>query len=112
MNSSGEWATNVITWFATPPVAVQERMYEWEFGMHPMWWTWGASGIVMMIMMLVFWGLVIAGVVIGIRWLVTQEKGPGPDSALQILRERSIKPHAKSPPVNSDRRSPNFTIIR
>jgi hypothetical protein len=29
---------------------------------------WGAGGIVMMLMMLVFWGLVIAGLVVGLRW--------------------------------------------
>ena len=54
---------------------------------HPMWWMWGAGGIVMMLFMLLFWGLVIAGLVVGIRWLVTQGRASG-DSAMQILRER------------------------
>jgi putative membrane protein len=57
--------------------------------MHPMWGMWGLWGIGMMLGMLVFWGLVITGVVLGIRWLVRQgsaeRKG---DRALDILRER------------------------
>jgi len=35
----------------------QERMYEWRWEMHPMWW-WG-WGIGMMAMMFLFWTLVI-----------------------------------------------------
>ena len=30
----------------------QERMYEWHWEMHPMWWGWGIG---MMAMMLLFW---------------------------------------------------------
>jgi putative membrane protein len=59
--------------------------------MHPMWWAWGTGGVVMMIMMLVFWALVIAGLVIGIRWLIHDGPGrgqPRTDRALEILRER------------------------
>lgn len=68
------------------PAMAQER--PWEWGMHPGWWMWGAGGMVMMLMMLVFWGLVIAGVVLGIRWLVRQGRQEQPDRALDILRER------------------------
>ncbi len=42
----------------------------------------------MMVLMLLFWGVVIAGIVVGIRWLVHQGRGPRSDSALDILRER------------------------
>jgi putative membrane protein len=43
----------------------------------------------MMVMMLVFWGLVIVGIVLAIRWLVTQGREPrATDSALDILRQR------------------------
>jgi len=42
----------------------------------------------MMLMMLVFWGLVIAGLVLGIRWLAKQGREDRPDRALDILRER------------------------
>jgi hypothetical protein len=50
-----------------PPLAAQERVYEWGWGMHPMWGVWGAWGVVMMVMMLAFWAVVIAGIVLGIR---------------------------------------------
>ena len=66
----------------------QERVPDWGWGMHPMWWMWGAGGIVMMLFMLLFWAMVIAGLVVGIRCLVTQGKASGSDSAMQILRER------------------------
>ena len=31
--------------------AAQERRYEWEWGMHPMWGVWGVWGIGMMLLM-------------------------------------------------------------
>jgi putative membrane protein len=64
----------------------QERVYEWWWGMHPVWW--GAWGLGMMLMMLLFWALVIVGIVLGIRWLVSQGKESRSDSALEILRQR------------------------
>ena len=64
----------------------QERVYEWGWGMHPMWW--GAWGFGMMLMMLLFWVLVIVGLVVGIRWLVSQARQPKSDAALEILRQR------------------------
>jgi putative membrane protein len=66
----------------------QERPYEWGWGMHPMTWMWGAWGLGMLVMMLVFWGLVIAGIVLAIRWLANPDRGPSADRALDILRER------------------------
>lgn len=66
-------------------ILVQERPYEWGWGMHPMWGVWGIG---VMLMMLLFWGLVIVGVVLGIRWLVTQGKETRSDSAMEILRQR------------------------
>jgi putative membrane protein len=65
--------------------AAQERVYEWGWGMHPMWGVWGAG---MMVMMLVFWGVVIVGIVLCIRWLVSQGRPPRSDTALEILRQR------------------------
>ncbi|MBI4241832.1 MAG: SHOCT domain-containing protein [Candidatus Rokubacteria bacterium] len=38
--------------------------------------------------MLAFWALVIAGLVLGIRWLVRQGWEPRADPALEILRQR------------------------
>jgi putative membrane protein len=67
-------------------VLAQER-WDWEWSMHPMFWMWGAGGLVMLVMMLAFWGLVVAGIVVAIRWLARQGGG-GHDRALEILRER------------------------
>lgn len=66
----------------------QQRSYEWGYGMHPMWGMGGVWGIGMMLMMFVFWVLVIVGLVLGIRWLMSQGKGGGRDSALEVLRQR------------------------
>lgn len=74
--------------FAGETVFVQERFYEWGWGMHPMWWMSGAWGIGMMFMMLLFWILVIAGLVLGVRWLLNDGKERRSDSALEILRQR------------------------
>jgi putative membrane protein len=67
---------------------LQERVTEWHWEMHPMVWMWGAGGLVMMLMMLVFWGVVITGLVYAIRWMMGQGRRPADDSALTILRER------------------------
>lgn len=63
----------------------QGRMYEWGWDMHPMWGVWGVG---MVLMMLAFWGLVIVGLVLAIRWIVSQGGQPRSDTALTILRER------------------------
>jgi len=76
----------MVQWLMTDGLLAQERAYDW--GMHPMWGFWGVWGIGMMFFMLVFWGLVIVGVVLGIRWLISQGKEPRSDSALEILRQR------------------------
>jgi len=67
---------------------LQERVAEWHWEMHPMWWMWGAGGLVMMLVMLVFWGVVLAGVVLAIRWLAGQGERSRSDRALDVLRER------------------------
>jgi putative membrane protein len=69
-------------------ISAQERPYPWGWEMHPMWMMGGFWGIGMMLMMLLFWLLVIAAIVLGIRWLLSQSRGPRSDSALEILRER------------------------
>ena len=67
----------------------QERGADWGWGMHPMSsWMWGTWGLGMMLMMLVFWGLVIAGIVLAIRGLAGQGERSRSDRALDILRER------------------------
>jgi putative membrane protein len=53
-----------------------------------MGWMWGVWGIGMGLFMLLFWGAVIVGIVLGIRWLISQGKTSQSDSALEILRQR------------------------
>jgi len=67
-------------------LSAQERFYEWHWEMHPMWW-WG-WGLGMMAMMFLFWFLVIAGFILGLRWLLGRGRGEKDDTALKILRER------------------------
>lgn len=89
MGRVGLWLMAAVAgWLAPGAAFAQERGYEWGWGGHPMWGMWGAWGIGMMLMMVLFWGLVIVGIVLAIRWLVTQGKEPRSDSALEILRQR------------------------
>ena len=81
-------AVFVLAMLAPASVLAQERMWEWQGSMHPMMWMWGAGGLIMMLMMLVFWGLVIAGLVIGLRWLIGQGHLTRHDEAFEILRQR------------------------
>ena len=76
----------MLHWIMTGAALVQERGYEWGWGMHPMWL--GAWGFGMMFMMGLFWVLVIVGIVLLIRWLPGQGKESRADSALEILRQR------------------------
>ena len=60
------------------------------WGMHMMW---GTFGIGMMLFMLVFWVLVILGIVVLIRWAWTSmgqaaQKGESAETALNILEKR------------------------
>jgi putative membrane protein len=70
-------------------VAAQERSYEWGgWHVHPLWGLSGLWHLGIMLLILAFWGVVIAGVVLGIRWLGNQGKRPQSDPALEILRQR------------------------
>ena len=82
-----------ISWILFSPALMlaQERPYgpyAWDWRMHPMWWMGGAWGIGMMFMMLLFWALIIAALVLGIRWLKREGRDRRGDSALEILRQR------------------------
>jgi len=88
---------------AVLPVAAsaQERVHEWGWGMHPMWGVWGLG---MMLMMLLFWGLLIVGIVLGLRWLFAQGRQPGSDSALAILRQRYARGEIDKPEFDAKTR--------
>ena len=46
------------------------------------------AGTWCLLMMLVFWGVMIVGIVLTVRWLVSQGRGSAQNPALAILRER------------------------
>ena len=77
-----------ISWVVPILASAQERPYDWGWGMHPMGWMGGMWGIGMMFMMLLFWVLIIAAIVFGVRWLISEGKERRGDSALEILRQR------------------------
>jgi putative membrane protein len=77
-----------ILLLSPPAILAQDRPYDGSWGMHPIWWAWGTGGMVMMLMMLVFWSLIIAAMVLGIRWLIRQGDRSRSDTALEILRQR------------------------
>ena len=81
-------AISTILLLVTDKAWAQERPDNWGWGMHPMTWMWGAWGIFMMLGMLLFWALIIAGIVIGIRWLGRAGGVTRSDTALEILRQR------------------------
>ena len=81
-------AAAAVAIVAPGPVLAQERGWEPHWSTHPMMFLWGAGGLVMMVIMLVFWGLVIAGMVVGLRWLLGYGRPVGRDAALEILRQR------------------------
>jgi putative membrane protein len=86
----GWWTLVGIVLWLWPVIAfAQERPFERGWGMHPMWGVWGVWGIGMMLMMVIFWGVVIVGIVLGIRWLTSQGKElRSTDTALDIVRQR------------------------
>jgi putative membrane protein len=89
MNTTTPLLSSLALVLLAPSFALgQERTWEWQWGMHPMMFMWGAGGLVMLVMMLVFWGLVIAGLVLGVRWLAGQGHPARRDEALEILRQR------------------------
>ena len=62
----------------------------WWWNGHPAMWMWGAWGVGMMLIMLIFWAIVIALVVYGIGWFTRLHRQPD-DTALEILRQRYVK---------------------
>ena len=56
--------------------------------MQPIWGLSGLWHLGIMLLILAFWGVVIAGIVLGIRWLARQGRESKSDPALEILRQR------------------------
>ena len=78
-------------------IAIGELVAQGQPG-HPTWgpgyppWGWGMMssgwGIFMMIFRLLFWGLVIVGIVLLVRYLVHLPSSKSSEDALEILRKR------------------------
>src|SRR5262245_61114881 len=78
--------TLLTNWVITWAVSIQVRRYERGWGRHTR--MWGAWGFGMMLMMVLFWALIIVGIVLLVRWLVGQGRNNRGDTALDILRQR------------------------
>ncbi len=72
-------------WLVAPAVAVAQPTYDAPWGMHHMWGMWGLG---MGLFMLVFWGLVIAALVYGVRWLAAQGRPRDSEGPLDIAKRR------------------------
>ena len=83
----------VTSLFGIVPSAMAANSNDWgPWGMHMMWGSWGVG---MMIMMLLFWALLIVGLIFLIRWLIAAgnqgrqgRAEHSPESALDILQKR------------------------
>jgi putative membrane protein len=87
------WAAGVAATALPLSAWAQGRSWDDWGGWHPMWGMWGVWGIGMFLFMFLFWALVITGLILGIRWLITQGRpaGSASDTALEILRQRYAK---------------------
>ncbi len=59
----------------------------WENGYGHMMWG-GGFGLLGTLMMLLFWGAMIAAVVLAVRWLMQRDRKSRRPDALEILKER------------------------
>lgn len=70
-----------------PMVAAADPNETWQGGYNHMMWGggYGAGGA---LMMLAFWGIIIALIVLAVKWFGDQQGGRGKRDALDTLRER------------------------
>jgi putative membrane protein len=78
-----------ITGLAAPTLAAADPGENWQEGYGHMMWG-GGHGIFGGLMMILFWGIVIALIVFAVKWFNDNQGGGnrGKRDALEILRER------------------------
>ena len=99
------WMGGLIA--AAVPLGASAQERSWEgWGWHPMWGMWGVWGIGMVLFMLLFWALVIAGLILGLRWVAAQGRASRPetDTALEILRQRYARGEINKDEFDAKRR--------
>jgi putative membrane protein len=78
------------------PAWAQERAWEGQWELHPLWWPFLALAAAVVLLVLFGWALLnlapailgIVGAVLGIRWLMKATGTRRSDPAVAILRER------------------------
>jgi len=91
------WPAVSIAWLlAAAPAWAQERTFDWQWDLHPIWWPFTVMAVSLLLLVLFGWVLLnlaplILGAiaaVLGIRWLTRASRGGRDDPAIAILRQR------------------------
>jgi putative membrane protein len=77
-------AAGLLVLAAPAVVCAQMDSWAWHGEMHPV----GLWALTMFVLFLAFWGVVITGAIIALRWLLRAARGTPGDRAIDILRER------------------------
>src|SRR5499427_9535839 len=87
------WIASLL---APLPAWAQERGFEWQWDVHPIWWPFAMIAVSLLLLVLFGWVLLnlaplILGAiaaVLGIRWLTRVSRSTRHDPAIALLRER------------------------
>ncbi|MFP1634145.1 SHOCT domain-containing protein [Zhengella sp. ZM62] len=84
-----QMAILAIIGLTTPTLAVADPGENWQGGYGHMMWG-GGYGMFGGLMMILFWGIVIALIVFAVKWFTDNQSGGnrGKRDAIEILRER------------------------
>lgn len=86
MRRTALWA---IIGLAAPTLAAADPVENWQEGYGHMMWSGGHGMLSGLVMMLVFWGIIIALIVFAVKWFSdNQGRNRAERGAIEILRER------------------------